>query len=159
VRINLREGREKALLELFKLQADSISERLANLLFEKPDGIDDATLVAGLEQRSVSIRKRCAQILYERKKLPLTMAENLLSDSDAEVRLAAVSSLIQSGRAFTSDEAKKILVKQADGGLFGSHEEGASQYAVFRARELAAKTDGELEDIAKRTSSVFERDD
>jgi len=40
VRINLREGREKALLELFELQADSISEQLANLLFEKPDGID-----------------------------------------------------------------------------------------------------------------------
>jgi hypothetical protein len=159
VRINLREGREKALLELFELQADSISEQLANLLFENPDGIDDGTLVAGLEQRSAAVRKRCAQILYERGKLPVVIAEKLLSDSDAEVRLAAVSSLIQAGRTFPPHEAKRILVKQGAGGLLGSREEGGPQYAAFRARELAAKSEAELEDIAKRTTSVFERDD
>ena len=36
VRINLREGRQKALDELFELQTDQISERLVGLLFEHP---------------------------------------------------------------------------------------------------------------------------
>jgi hypothetical protein len=158
VRINLREGRQKALDELFELQTDQISERLLGLLFEHPDSISDETLLKGVIQRNDAIRRACVAELASRKKLPTETAERLLEDNDAEVRLLAIKTLMQSGKTYSEEEGRKILVRQAAGGLLGhtGMTLGDAQFTAFQRLVRASKSEGELEELVKR-ASIFDR--
>jgi hypothetical protein len=158
VRINLREGRQKALDELFELQTDQISERLLGFLFERPESISDETLLRGVTQRNDAVRRACVAELANRKRLPTEIAEGLLQDNDAEVRLLAIKRLMQSGKTYSEEEGRKILVRPASGGLFGhaGTTVGGSQFTAFQRLVRASKTEAELEELVKR-ASVFDR--
>lgn len=161
IRINLRDGRQKAFDELFELQTDQISERVLGLLFERPESIGDEIFQKGLTQRNDAIRRICVTELARRKKLTTEIAERLLEDNDAEVRLLAIKSLMQSGKKmYSEDEGRKILVRQSSGGLFGGggmqNTVGEVQFTAFQKLVRASKTEGELEELAKR-ASIFDR--
>ncbi|HEY1983039.1 MAG TPA: hypothetical protein VGH13_23405, partial [Xanthobacteraceae bacterium] len=156
VRINLREGRQKALDELFELKTDHISERLVGILFEHPESISDGTLLKGITQRNDAIRRACVAELASRKKLPAEIAEKLLEDNDAEIRLLAIKRLMQSGKTYSEEEGRKILVRQTSGGLLGSTTIGDAQFRAFQRLVRASKSEGELEELVKR-ASIFDR--
>lgn len=158
VSINVRDGQEKALLELFELQVDSVGERLISRLYEKPQRISDETLLNGLTQRVDGVRRASAKALADRKLLTPEIAEKLLADNDAEVRLIALLALAKAERNFSETEAKAILVRSAGTGLFGMGTKvGEPQYAQFREQMLFAKNDQELEEQSSR-ANIFERD-
>ncbi len=158
VRINLREGRQKALDELFELQTDQISEHLLGLLFAHPESIDDETFLKGITQRNDAIRRACVTELVSRKRLPTEAAESLLEDNDAEVRLLAIKTMMQSGKTYSEEEGRKILVRQVSGGFFGSSGTtvGDAQFTAFQRLVRASKTERELDELAKR-AFIFDR--
>lgn len=158
VRINLREGREKALQELFELQTDIVSDRVIKRLFDKPESISDDTLTKGIGQRSDIIRRACVALLAKRKKLTSEMAEKLLVDGDAEVRFVALATLMKLGRSLSQEEAEKILVRPS-GGLLGTTgtEVGEPQFSLFKELTFAGKSEQQLREIANR-ATIFNRD-
>ena len=101
------------------MQTDQISGRLLGLLFEHPESISDETLLKGITQRNDAIRLACVAELAHRKRLSAETAGSLLEDNDAEVRLLAIKSLMQSGKTYSDEEGRKLLVRQTAGGLLG----------------------------------------
>lgn len=158
VRINLREGRQKALDELFELQTDQINEQLLRLLFEHPDSISEETLLKGITQRNDAIRRVCVSELASRKRLPTEIAERLLEDSDAEVRLLAIKRLMQSGRTYSEEEGRKILVRQASRGLLGGFGTavGEAQFTRFQRLVRASMSEEDLKESVKH-ASIYDR--
>ncbi len=156
--INLREGRQKALDELFELQTDQISGRLLRRLFWRAESINDDILLRGVSQRSDVIRRACVTELANRKALPTEIAEKLLEDNDAEVRLLAIKQLMKSGKVYSEEEGRRILVRQASGGVLGGvgATVGQAQFVAFQRLVRITKTEGELEELAKR-ASIFDR--
>ena len=158
VRINLREGRQKALDELFELQTDQINERLLGLLFEHPESISEETLLKGITQRNDAIRRACVAELASRKRLPTETAVRLLEDSDAEVRLLAIKRLMQSGKMYSEEEGRKILVRQASRGLLGGlgTTVGEAQFTRFQRLVRASMSEGDLAELVKH-DSIYDR--
>ncbi|MEP7173353.1 MAG: DUF4062 domain-containing protein [Aestuariivirga sp.] len=158
IRINLREGRQKALEELFELQTDQISERMLGLLFEHPQSLSQEILEKGIAQRNDVMRRTCVTELARRKKLSTDTAERLLEDNDAEVRFMAIKALINAGRKYTEEEGRKILVRQTSGGLFSDTRTtvGDAQFTAFQKLVRTSKSEEELAELAKR-SSIFDR--
>jgi len=94
--------------------------------------------------------------------MPNEMAEQLLRDSDADVRYEALQSLVSAGRTFSDAEAKAILVKETtSGGLRGlfatSDSSGETNWIRFRRERLRALKDKELEEAANE-DPMLDRD-
>ncbi|WP_019196380.1 DUF4062 domain-containing protein [Afipia birgiae] len=111
VRINLRQGKTQAIAALYDLQLDSIGDELVEELFSNADQLAESVLVGGLSHRSKSVRQTTLRLLKERGKIDPQQAEQLLGDSDADVRYEAISALTALGRVFTNEQVKSLLVR------------------------------------------------
>jgi hypothetical protein len=149
--INLRDGRDKALSALYELQPASLRQEVLDAIFEKDSAIGTADLLAGATHVSRDVRRTIVRILRRRKTLPNDLAEQLLSDDDAFVRFQALAAVISSGRVFSDEEVKKILVKPSAGlGLLylaTSDAAGEAQYKEYRQMRLRALSKDALQTV------------
>ncbi|WP_321880982.1 DUF4062 domain-containing protein [Burkholderia cepacia] len=112
IRITLRDDRRAALEALYTLQPSTVKQDLLEALFSHDAEFDDETLLRGLSQQNVLIRTTVVKLLQKRRALVASVAEPLLNDSDAEMRYAAMRALVASGRSYSIEQAKAILVRE-----------------------------------------------
>ncbi len=157
IRIKLRNGRKGAIEAVYELQPETIDDELVKGLFGDGATLDTALLLKGINHRSPKIRRKIVSLLSKRGKLDAAIGSSLLTDTDASVRFHALMACIKSGRAFTDQEAKGILVKPVMGG-FGlgflspypgsSDKEGEENWKRYRHQSYAKMTERELEALA-----------
>lgn len=163
IRINLRDSREKAILSLYELQPTSISPKVLAALFDNEAALSTETLINGVSHRNSDVRRIVVELLCKRRALPVEMAEQLLTDSDAKVRYGVLKSLVENGRKFSDKEVKEILVKQVQNkgqGLLSavaSDSAGETCLSYFQLQRLRSLSDKELE-AAEAESSIFNQD-
>lgn len=163
IRINLRDSREKAILSLYELQPTSISRKVLAALFDNDVALSTETLLNGVGHRNSEVRRFVVELLCKRRALPNESAEHLLTDSDAKVRYEALKSLIDNGRTFSDEEAKKVLIKQAQNRGLGLISQGISDsageacWSHFQLQRLCSLADKELE-AAEVTDLIFDQD-
>ncbi len=110
VRITLRDNRRAALEALYNLQPSTVKQDLLDALFSHHAEFDDEILLRGLSHQNALVRTTVVQLLRNRRALAVTVADPLLNDSDARVRYAALRALVASGRSYTVEQAKAVLV-------------------------------------------------
>lgn len=163
IRINLRDSREKAILSLYELQPTSISRNVLAALFDNDVVLSTETLLNGVGHRNSDVRRIVVELLCNRRALPIETADQLLTDSDAKVRYEALKSLVDSGRIFSDEEAKKVLIKQVQNRGLGllsvgtSDSAGETCWAHFQLQRLRSLADTELE-AAGVADLIFDQD-
>jgi hypothetical protein len=157
IRINLRTSREKAIGALYELQPAHISEPILAQLFANEAALSNELLLSGIGQQDSGVRRIIARVLGRRGALPVEVAEQLLNDSDADVRYEALGSLVAAGRKFSEAEAKGVLVKLGFGLIGMAIDGGERCFTKFRRDQLSSLQTRELEEIA-RTDSIFDQD-
>lgn len=160
VQISLRDGADSALATLFELQPETISRRTLKEIFSKAEGISSDRLKQGLESRNADLRLEVARILRSRKVLDAELAEKLLSDNDANVRLEAIIALTDQGKKFSDQEARRILVKPKTRGGFGLGSDydssGTQALEKFRFDQLKGWAESELDALVQTASAYDE---
>lgn len=149
IRINLRGSRDTAISALYELQPTSISLKVLKTLFYNHESISTSTLLDGVSHQNSTVRRIVVELLCKRHSLPIPTAEQLLSDSDAKIRFEALKSLIDNGRAFSDEDAKKMLIKPAPTSLYGlslaaSDSAGESYWAELQFNRLRSLGNEEL---------------
>lgn len=112
ISITLRDDRRAALEALYAMQPSTVEERLLNALFCHDTEFDDETLARGINHSSALVRTTVVKLLRKRKTLASNVAEALLNDSAAEVRFEALQALVASGRNYSVEQAKDVLVRK-----------------------------------------------
>lgn len=113
VRISMRDDRRSALEALYAMQPTSVEQDLLDALFSRDAEFDDEILIRGLSHRSSVVRTAVVKLLQKRRALIPSVAEPLLNDSNAEVRFEALQSLVASGRSYSIDQARTVLVRKS----------------------------------------------
>lgn len=157
IQINLRESRERAILALYELQPTTIKQSLLAVLFDHEASLSTDMLLNGIGHRNSDVRRIVVELLFLRSALPTDVAEQLFTDSDVKVRYAALRSLVDSGRKFSIEEAKAILIKPSPNALLSvrsaildtADEDCLNQFIQER---LKSKKDKELEMICSENS-------
>lgn len=157
IRINLRESRERAILSLYELQPTTINQSLLAALFDHEDTLSRDMLLDGVGHRNAAVRRIIVELLCKRRSLPINIAEQLLTDSDAAVRYSALTSLIESGRAYSDAEAKNILVTPSENrgsGVLSAilDSTGEDCWLQLRQQRLRSLKDKELEMVCAEDS-------
>jgi hypothetical protein len=161
IRILLRDSRAKALLALYELQPSYVSRDLLDAIFVNDATLNRDVLIGGVTHKSPLVRRVTAELLASRNMMPPKIAEELLVDGDARVRLAALQSLILSGRTFSEEEAEGILVKPEAAGLlgaFGGFQDTAGNRCLehFKIARLRSMKERDLEALASE-ETIFDR--
>jgi hypothetical protein len=81
VRINLRQGRERAVQSILELQPDSLTNSLVDAIFNKPDALPTGLLLDGVASRHPRVRSAIVTILVARNALLNDVAETLLGSA------------------------------------------------------------------------------
>jgi uncharacterized protein DUF4062 len=163
IRINLRLGRDKALRSLIKLQPETVDEALLDAIFEKPSSLPSELLTEGTEHRNGDTRSRIVSIISSRNALPANVAEKLLEDSEAAIRVDALRSLIREGRKFSDEEARSIIVSskhRAFGlGLLSQPPDTKSEllWKAFYQTKLRSQSEQSLRDLLP-TSTIIDQE-
>jgi hypothetical protein len=158
IRIELRQSREKAIAALYELQPATIPQRLLAQIFEQSASVSSGTLVAGLSHQSGEVRRITVNLLRTRKELAPEVAERLLMDDSANVRLEAVRALAADGRTFSEAQHRQILVRPGSGGLglsaLNYDITGEECLKQLEHEHLSALKDEELEELTK-TQTIY----
>ena len=163
IRISLRDSREKAISTLYELQPTYVSQRLLAELFENGVALSEKMLFDGVGHRNNNVRRIVVELLCGRCAMSNDMAEQLITDTDAVVRYFALNSLIKTGRSFTDEEAKRIIVAQESNNRLGILAMGGvdavaeDYWNQLRRERLGRLKERELEEIA-RAESIFDRE-
>ena len=112
IRITLRNDRHAALEALYTLQPTTVKQELLDELFSRDAEFDDEILLRGLSHKNTTVRTTVIKLLGKRRALVASVAEPLVNDGDGEVRYEAMQALIASGRSFSVDQAKAVLVRK-----------------------------------------------
>jgi len=150
IRITLRDDRRAALEVLYSLQPSTVTQNLLDALFSHESEFEDEILLRGLSHRNALVRSTVVKLLQKRRALSAIVAEPLLNDSDANVRYEALQALIASGRSYSTEQAKSVLVRknQAAGGLLAMHSdaEGEAVFERYTKRYFDSLTVAQLEE-------------
>lgn len=141
IRITLRDDRRAALEALYTLQPSNVKQDLLDELFRLDVEFDNDVLLRGLSHRNAQVRTALVNLLQKRRALVASIAEPLLNDNNADVRFAALRALVESGRSYSVEQAKAILVRnnpaQKGLGLFAAHQtDTEGEIALDRYTEL-----------------------
>lgn len=158
IRINLRVSRKKAIEALCELQPSSINNALLRLVFADAHRLSDELLLTGTSHKNAAVRKITSDLLQKRSALPAQIAERLLLDDDANVRLIGLRSLEAEGKTYSDEEAKRILIKPRQRfGLFGDRDrEGEERWEEFKEDRLRSMKDKDLE-AESAQASIYNR--
>jgi hypothetical protein len=110
--ITLRDDRRAALEALYAMQPSTVEQGLLNALFCHDTEFEDEILARGLNHSSALVRTTVVKLLRKRRTLTSSLAEALLNDSAAEVRFEALHALVASGRNYSVEQAKEVLVSK-----------------------------------------------
>lgn len=162
IRITLRDDRRAALEALYTLQPSTVKQDFLAELFSRDAEFDDEILLRGLSHRSSLVRTTVVKLLRKRHALVASVAEPLLNDGDAEMRYEALQALIASGRSYSIEQAKAVLVRQkanATGlGLFAMGQtdtEGEFFLERYKRQYFDTLTDVQLEEEDR--SAIFDQ--
>ena len=162
IRITLRDDRRAALEALYTLQPSTVKQDLLDALFSRDAEFDDEILLRGLSHRNVLVRTTVVKLLQKRRALVASVAEPLLSDSDAEVRYEALQALAASGRSYSVEQAKAVLVRKSPSttglGLFATSQsdtEGEAVLERYTEQFLDSLTVAQLEEVDR--SDIFDQ--
>lgn len=163
IRITLRDDRRAALEALYAMQPSTIKQDLLDELFCHDAEFDDEILLRGLSHRNVFVRMKVVNLLQGRRALVPSVAEPLLNDSDAKVRFEALQALIASGRSYSVDQAKAILLVRKDPAPTGlgmlalsqTDKEGEAALERFTEHYYDSLPVGQLEEEAQ--TSIFDQ--
>jgi hypothetical protein len=141
IRITLRDDRRAALEALYTLQPSTVEQDLLDELFSLDVEFDNEVLLRGLSHRNAQVRTAAVNLLQKRSALVVSIAEPLLNDNNADVRFAALRALVESGRSYSVEQAKAILVRNNPApkglGLFAMHQtDTEGEVALDRYTEL-----------------------
>lgn len=160
--ITLRDDRREALETLYNLQPGTVTQELLDALFSNDSEFDDELLLRGLTHRNVLVRRTVIKLLRERMALGASAAEPLLNDGDAEVRYQALLALVASGRSYSVEQAKNVLVQKPSAptglGLFATNmtdTEGEAVLERFTEQLYARRLVAQLEE--ENLSSIFDQ--
>ncbi len=160
IRITLRDDRRAALEVLYTLQPIAVKKDLLTELFSRDAEFEDAILLRGLGHRNALVRTTLVKLLQTRRALIPSVAETLLNDSDAEVRYEALQALVASGRNYSIEQAKAVLVRKNPAstglGLLSMSQEDSEGEAVldrYCEQFLHGLTVAQLEEEAR--SEIF----
>jgi len=160
LRITLRKSRKDAVIALHELQPASLSLRVAEELFSAGVGLSSKTIAIGLSHKSSSVRRISLQILKERNDLTAEMADRMVADSEAAIRLEGLRAIELVRGQVTLARAKELLIKPKSGGFFGnpfaSDSAGERCWEEFREERLSSMTDEELQQMAE-SETVYDR--
>jgi hypothetical protein len=132
-----------------------VSQDILHTLFENSAALETATLLEAIVHKDANVRLRSIELLANHNSLTEATAQRLLDDSSAKVRLEALKRLVQLGRHFSIDDAKKILVKPQQGysSLIGGIDiAGEDCWKQFRKERFERMTNRELEEAASEWS-------
>lgn len=162
IRITLRDDRRAALEALYSLQPSTVQQDLLDVLFRLDAEFDDEMLLRGLSHRNELVRATVVKLLQKRRALAPSAAEPLLNDSDAEVRYEALEALVQSGRSYSVEQARAVLVQKSPTptgrGLLAISQadtKGEVVLARYTGQFSDRLTDAELEEKAR--SEIFDQ--
>lgn len=148
VELSMKSGQAEAISSLIRHAPTSISEKLTTKILKNPSSLSTETLKDLSEIIALAPKKQALRILSERDEIGTEKAEQLITDEDAEVRSIGLVQLIKTGRSFTDEEIKKIIVRQKKnkpnyfGNLTGRSAvtEGQEEYKSFQKANLKALT-------------------
>lgn len=112
IRITLRDDRRAALEAVYTLQPSTVKQDLLDALFSHDAELDNEILLRGLSHRNGLVRTTVVKLLQKRRALVASVAEPLLNDNDAKVRFEALQALVASGRSYSVEQAKAVLVRK-----------------------------------------------
>ncbi|MDY0748673.1 hypothetical protein SNE35_29515 [Paucibacter sp. R3-3] len=95
------------------LQPSAVKQDLLEALFGLDAEFDEEILLRGVSHRNALVRTTVIKLLRKRHVLVPSVAESLLSDNDAEVRFEALQALVASGRSYSIEQAKAVLVRKS----------------------------------------------
>jgi hypothetical protein len=160
IRVSMRDDRRVALEALYTTQLSTVTQELLDALFSRDAEFDDELLVRGLRHRNALVRKTVVKLLQRRRALVASIAEPLLNDDDAMVRFEALQALVASGRNYSVEQAKAVLVRknpaQAGLGLFAMSQTDIAGEAVlehFTSQFFDSLTVAQLEEESQ--SAIF----
>ncbi|NKL73766.1 DUF4062 domain-containing protein [Rhizobium leguminosarum bv. viciae] len=110
IRVLSRSDLNAAFQLLDDFPTTNIPDRVIPDLFASPAHIERDHLVACLSNRNGALRREAVTALKARRALDATVAEKLLSDDLPIVRYVALNTLMETGRAFSNADVKKLLV-------------------------------------------------
>lgn len=158
IRITIRDDRRAALELLYTLQPSTVKQDLLDELFSFDDEFDNDVLLRGLSHCNAQVRIALVNLLQKRRVLVGSIAEPLLNDNNADVRFAGLRALVESGRNYSVEQAKAILVRnnpaQKGLGFFSAQQTVAEgEVALGRYTELYfdSLTVAQLEDAEQTT--------
>jgi hypothetical protein len=160
LRVSLRESRQRALEALYEMQPATVSADVLHELFEQGAPFSVELVTTGLSHQSAAVRRMAVKLLQDRHALSVEIAEKLTDDNDASIRCEALKKLVQHGRSFSNEEAKKILVRpaRATGLGFGlgqlppTDPAGEACWEVYHAQQLTMLDDASLSAVADEES-------
>jgi hypothetical protein len=155
LRISLRESRQRALEALYEMQPATVSADVLHEL-EQHTAFSVGLVTAGLSHQSAAVRRLAVKLLQDRHSLSVEIAERLIDDDDAFIRCETLKTLVQHGRSFSNEEAKKVLVRptRAPGLGFGLGQypamdpAGEACWKRYHAEQLAKLDDPSLSAVA-----------
>lgn len=136
---DLNEGFSK----LIQLDPDTIAEAEVGILFASPKSLSSEVLARCLKLKSELIRRSAAELLYARKEIDVETAETLLADSDIEIRLIAVESLLFLGKPLP-DESVRVALARPRSSSLGATRSDQNVYEKYQQNRLAELSFGEL---------------
>lgn len=160
--ITLRDNRRAALEALYIMQPSTVKQDLLDSLFRTDAEFDSEILVRGLNHRNLLVRTTVVKLLQRRRALVADIAEPLLNDSDAEVRFEALQALVASGRSYSVEQAKAVLVRKnpartglAIFAMSQADTEGEAVLERYTAQIFDSLTVGQLEEEDR--SAIFDQ--
>lgn len=155
VSILLRTGQaEKACELVLKSQFETLNTKLLKSVLAGFDGLGTTALLLGLEHRNSQVRLSAMKLLHAGGSLSIGLADRLTGDSDALVRMEAVSVLLELGKPLVVEEIKRILIppqQQSGSGIFGlssvisSDKIGEEIFRQYQLNMLKELPEAELE--------------
>lgn len=162
IRITLRDDRRVALEALYTMQPITVKQDLLTALFSYDAEFDNEILLRGLSHRTPLVRRTVVKLLQARRALVVSVAEPLLNDNDAEVRFEALQALVASGRSYSVEQAKAILVRnstsESEIALFAMNQTNMAGESVLQRyieQFFDRMTDAQLEEACR--SAIFDQ--
>lgn len=156
--IVMRQSRDRAVQVLNEFQGISVRTELVDAVFSAPAAISNETLLVAVEHRNPDVRRSATRLLRERSALPASAAENLLADPDCWVRYDALRALEETGRIFSVEQAKEVVVKPVTTlGWMRRDKNGEECWSEYEKVRLRMLSDEELVKRAE-TRPLFDRD-
>jgi Domain of unknown function (DUF4062) len=137
--IKTRSSHEEALNFICANSVERVSERFIETIFSEPSVLPTELLALCITAKSDGVRLKAVKLLIERGELAEAAAQNLLSDSNHQIRLLAVECLRNGDNPLPSDTVRTVLTIKKNRlgfGLLQSAETDETYYDRYHRNRL-----------------------